>query len=78
MTRKEEIESKANELYYSCAPHEATIKMAEWADETLIKKVYEWLDEHLIFDDEGHCHDDICENGLIEDFIKDFKSIREE
>lgn len=47
MKRREEIQEKANELYYSHTPYEATVTMAEWADETMINKACEWIKQHL-------------------------------
>lgn len=46
MTREEEIFQKANELYYTHAPFEATIEMAKWADKTMLDKICEWLDKN--------------------------------
>lgn len=33
MTREEEIQEKANELYHTHAPYEAMLAIAKWADE---------------------------------------------
>lgn len=43
MKRREEIQEKANELYHSHTPYEASIAMAEWADETMINKAIKYL-----------------------------------
>ena len=47
MGRREEIQEKANELYHSHTPYEASIAMAEWADLTMIDRICEWLEKHL-------------------------------
>lgn len=43
MTREKEIQEKANELYHSNTPYEATIAMAKWADKTMINKAVKYL-----------------------------------
>lgn len=45
MERRKEIQEKANELYHSHTPYEATIAMAEWADETMINKAVKYLNK---------------------------------
>lgn len=47
MTRKEEIEEQANGMQFMSWPlHTSYVKMAEWADETMIEKACEWLLNH--------------------------------
>ena len=44
-------------------------KVAEIAREEAIEEACKWLEDNLIFDDDGHCYCDICSDlGLIKDF----------
>lgn len=76
MERKKEIQEKANELYRSHTPYEASIAMAKWADKTMIDRICGWLDKHLY--DEAYIFRDNEGTWIdIESVIEDLRTIAE-
>lgn len=76
MERREEIQEKANELYHSHTPYEATIAMAEWADRTMIDRICKWLEKHL-YDDAYIFRDNEGTWIDIESVIEDLRTVSE-
>ena len=87
MTRKEEIEKKADEISAKygnskvfpteeeCVAYNTAIEMAKWADHTMIEKAIEWLREN-IYNRVYECGDKL--GFPTADFIEDFKKAMEE
>lgn len=76
MERREEIQEKANELYHSHTPYEASLIMAEWADRTMIDRICEWLEKHLY--DEAYIFRDNEGTWIdIESVIEDLRTVAE-
>lgn len=86
MTRKEEIQHKADEILrkgdfgllsdYEVATHVAT-ETAMWADKTRKEKVYKWLQEHAFKYAEtyGNTKDGFKTQALLEDLKKAMEGI---
>lgn len=47
MKREEEIEKEAKRVSYNGDEFQSFIQGAEWADETMIEKMYKWLESNI-------------------------------
>ena len=64
MSRKQEIQNEAAERYLFASLFAPFIKGAQWADETMIEKVCEWVEanaeKYFVYDHiEDECHLDV-------------------
>lgn len=70
MNREEQIEKEATRVSYNGDEFQSFIQGAEWADETMIKKMYKWLesniDKYTMVDDDKI----VLSKSFKEDFMK--------
>ncbi len=77
MTREEQIEKEAKRVSYNGDEFHSFIQGAEWADETIIEKMREWL-ETIDFEMEYMYSSDGYTFFDNEKFINDFRKTMEE
>jgi hypothetical protein len=77
MTREEQIEKEAKRVSYNGDEFNSFIQGAEWADESMIEKMYKWL-ETIDFEMEYMNSSDGYTFFDKEKFINDFRKTMEE
>lgn len=77
MKREEQIEKEAKRVSYNGDEFHSFIQAAEWADETMMEKICEWL-ETIDFEMEYMYNDDGYTFFDEEKFIKDLRKTMEE